>query len=348
MSMPSEYKGYFFPMSNPVRLALIGSGLWAQDAITPNLLELDDEFEVVTIYSRTLENAAALAEKYPYSIETSDDLETTLQRDDIEAVNILLPIHLLPATVEKALQAGKHVLSEKPVAPTVEEGRLLLELYRDYTNQVWMVGEQWWFEDALVKAANFIQEGEIGDLILGQWAVFNSFDKGNKYFETQWRQNPQFPGGMLLDGGVHRVAAFRMLMGEIVEVNATVKQVGEVPPADTMSASFVFENGALGSFSATYAAGAWFQQPITMTGTEGTLRVERQLLETIKKGETQSHPVLAHQGVKRELQAFAAAIHQNKPFLNTPESALQDVAVVEAILESSQTQQPVQPARVVE
>ena len=78
---------------------------------------------------------------------------------------------------------------------------------------------------------------------------------GNKYYHTDWRRSGTFPGGFLLDGGVHHVAALRQVVGEIVSVSAEVRQVrADLPPADTLSAALEFESGVIGSYSVTYAA----------------------------------------------------------------------------------------------
>src|SRR5690349_16405144 len=125
----------FMSAASPIRLAFIGSGVFARDAHLPAIKQLGDRFEVVAICSRTEESAARLAGQLPGNVATYTDIDALLQRDDIEAVNILLPINLLSSAVEKALKAGKHVISEKPITPNVAMGRKLIELH-DQTDRV--------------------------------------------------------------------------------------------------------------------------------------------------------------------------------------------------------------------
>lgn len=101
-----------------------------------------DTLKLLAVYSRSLASATELSDaakthptiKSAVDIYADDsaakgDLAALLKRDDIETVVLALPITLQPSIIEKAFQAGKNVISEKPVAPTVEEGKKLIELY---------------------------------------------------------------------------------------------------------------------------------------------------------------------------------------------------------------------------
>ena len=90
----------------PIRLAIIGAGIFARDAHVPSLLRHPDRFEIVAIYSRTESSARSLAAHIPYPVEIFTDLDALLSRPDIEAVEILLPINGLPDAIRKSLDAG--------------------------------------------------------------------------------------------------------------------------------------------------------------------------------------------------------------------------------------------------
>jgi predicted dehydrogenase len=211
--------------SRPVRLALIGAGVFARDAHLPSLLRRPDHFEIAAVYSRSTESAQALAQAIPYPVAQYTDLDALLARPDIEAVDIVLPIAAMPAIVAQALAAGKHVLSEKPIAPTVAAGRALLaqSAHRSQPQgllPVWMVGENWRYEEAFRRAAQLVHEGTIGSVVTCSWAVHSPMTPSSKYYHTAWRRDSSIPGGLLLDGGVHHAAILRLILGEIVEVRA--------------------------------------------------------------------------------------------------------------------------------
>ena len=335
-------------MSNPIRLALIGTGIFARDAHLPTLQALDDAFEIAALCSRRRESAEALAHELGAPVDITTDLDALLARDDIDAVDVVVPIHTLPSVVEQALAAGKHVISEKPVAPDVATGRRLLALYARHADQVWMVGENWRYDHVMAGAAEIIRRGDIGRPLLLDWALRIDFSPRNKYFSTIWRRDNLFPGGLLMDGGVHYAAGLRMLLGEVSSVSAVAAQHSpDLPPVDTLSAALAFENGALGSLGVTYAAGAPWPLVLTVTGDEGALRISAGVISVATGRDTYALELPEQQGIREEFAAFAAAVRDGAPHHNTPDQALQDVAVIEAILRAAETGERVAPERIV-
>ena len=332
----------------PVRLALIGAGLFARDAHVPSLLRLGNLFQIVAVYSRTLNTAAALAHHIPYEVELYTDLTTLLARKDIEAVEVLLPIAVMPDVVRAALAAGKHVLSEKPIAPDLATGRQLLDDYAGYPELVWMVGENWRYEEAFLRAAELVHQGAIGNPITCHWAIYTPITADSKYYHTTWRRDSSFPGGFLLDGGVHHVSVMRMILGEIAEVSAMMAQMQpDLPPSDTMTALVRFDSEVLGVYLATYAATAPWSPQLHIAGGLGALRVQRREIEVTVNGETNHIHCSGFNGVQNELAAFAAAIRTGATHYNAPIQGLQDLAVIESMLQSATEGRPVMPQRFV-
>ncbi|MBX3083506.1 MAG: Gfo/Idh/MocA family oxidoreductase [Anaerolineae bacterium] len=334
----------------PIRLAIVGSGIFARDAHLPALKALGDTYEIVAIYSRNAETVAALAATLPGSVQTYTTLEPLLARTDIDAVDIILPIAVQPPMIEAALKAGKHVISEKPGAPDVESGRQLLATAHELTSRagiVWMIAENIRFEPAYQQAGEIIRRGEIGKPIQLGWQTASVVNPQNKYYHTAWRRDKSFPGGFILDGGVHNIAAMRMVMGEIEAVSAFVTQVRpDLPPADTLCVTFRFANGALGSWTHTYVATSpWLNGAMQVIGERGAMQISPQQLDVSIDGKITAQAFQVN-GVQEELAAFARAIG-GEPSRSTPPHALQDVAVIQAILESARTGQAVQPVRVV-
>lgn len=331
----------------PIRLAMIGAGIFAHDAHLPSLLNLQDAIQLVAIYSRTAESAQALAaaavaqtneRRSPAAKEMAiyTDLSEMLRAPDIDAVDVVLPIPVMTPSVTQALESGKHVFSEKPIAPDIDTSRQLIA--HQQPGQQWMVGENWRYESAFVQAAQLINDGAIGELKSCHVAFHLPMAEGSKYFGTTWRRSDQFFGGMLMDGGVHHAALFRMLVGEIDTVTAQMANTSAhfaVP--ETLSATLHFANGVIGSYFVSYGWGSPWGGEFHLVGTEGALRVQRGRIELAQGGETQQIPCPKFDGVERELAAFAAAIQQGTPHRNTPAEALQDVAVVEAMLRSAET-----------
>jgi len=334
----------------PLRIALLGSGIFAREAHLPALMALPELFEVAAIYSRTADKAGALAAMLPKPVDTYTDLGALLRRDDIEAVDIVLPVLTEPDVILAALKAGKHAISEKPMAPDVARGKALLQAAGQITRangRVWMVAENFRYIGEFNTASQIVRRGDIGHPVQFCWTAYGNMTPQDKYYHTAWRRANDFPGGFMLDKGVHNMAAMRNMMGEVESVFAYVAQRREdLPPADTLSATLRFESGAFGVFSMTVAApGPWGDQ-LNVVGENGAIRIDRGRLELSAAGQTTVQS-FSGDSVQAELTEFAQAIRQGITPVATPAQALQDVAVIEAMLEAARTGAPVRPQRIV-
>lgn len=235
--------------------------------------------------------------------------EDILARDDVDAVDLVITIDAMPEFVEKALSKGKHVISEKPMAPTVEIGRNLLHRYRTihqktYPGLIWSVAEQLWYEPAwkqiqdcrerywpesaqgTLKHDTTLAEPpspllDIGIPLVSSLTRISAMNATNKYYVTKWRANPQYQGGYLLDGGVHEICKLRMMFGEVEEVGAIVHQFKpDIPPADSLAAHLRFQSGLLCNFTYTFTAItpeialATVPHDVMITGTQGSLHAK--------------------------------------------------------------------------
>ncbi|MBK8049499.1 MAG: Gfo/Idh/MocA family oxidoreductase [Anaerolineales bacterium] len=322
---------------NPVRLAIIGAGIFARETHTPALLRLAERFQVVAVCSRGGESAAALAQQFGADVAVVATPAEVLARDDVDAVDIVLPIDAQAPVVADALRSGKHVISEKPIAPDSATAQALIELHSAQTGQVWMVAENWRYEDAYVRAAEVVKSGVLGRILTVHLTHFAPMTPANKYYKTAWRRAGGFPGGFLVDGGVHNAAILRLIAGEVDSVTAFTTQANaDLPPVDTLGAALRFASGALGVYLNTYAAGTPFNAPLTLVGSQGSLRVERGRLEiTRNDGKVETEVLPAMTGVQHELAAFADAIQFGVPHRNTPQEALRDLQLIEAMLRAA-------------
>ena len=112
------------------------------------------------------------------------DLTILLQRSDIQAVIIALPILVQPDVIRKAMSAGKHVLSEKPIAEDLETAQQLITFHKDYAVK-WAVGENFRFWPAVVKAFEILK-GSRGELVTFSVKFSTFVDDKDKYFQTEW------------------------------------------------------------------------------------------------------------------------------------------------------------------
>lgn len=100
--------------------------------------------------------------------------------------------------------------------------------------------------------------------------VSSMINPGYKYLETEWRKKPDFEGGFLLDGGVHFIAATRLLLGSAHEPKKicafTSKLQSHIPDVDTVHSIWQTESGITGTFTASFGT--------TDLGTEWVVNTE--------------------------------------------------------------------------
>lgn len=157
------------------------------------------------VYSRSIGSASQLAKDAQETLKLTEapgvyhdgddkaNLDALLARSDIQAVVVVLPITLQPSIVLKALAAGKHVLSEKPVAPDVSGGLALIKEYNDTYKPkglIWRVAENWEVEPGYHAAAKVIKSGKIGKLTSFNVRTVGHVPKDSKWYKTPWRTVP--------------------------------------------------------------------------------------------------------------------------------------------------------------
>lgn len=137
--------------------------------------------------------------------DAGQNIDALLARTDIQAVIVVLPINQQPSIILKALEAGKHVISEKPVAPTVKEGIKLIKTYESHYKSkglIWRVAENFEAEPGLRAAGKAIADQKIGKVCFWNMQVLNNVETDSMWYNTSWRTVPEYQGGFLLDGGV--------------------------------------------------------------------------------------------------------------------------------------------------
>jgi predicted dehydrogenase len=167
---------------------------------------------LLAVYSRSQSSSQQLAENATQSLglketpavyhdgDDTRNLSALLQRRDIAAVIIVLPITTQPDVITAALQAGKHVLSEKPVAKDVASGLEHIVKYRStYQPQglIWRVAENFEAEDVFRTAASLISSGKLGKVQTFKATVLNYVDKNSKWYQTSWRTIPDVSSPLL-------------------------------------------------------------------------------------------------------------------------------------------------------
>ncbi|KAK0199373.1 hypothetical protein DFS33DRAFT_1388700 [Desarmillaria ectypa] len=351
-------------MTPPSRqgVAIFGAGIFATEAYIPALAALGEAAPTLkAVYSRSaksaesLSNAAIKALNIPapdvyHDGANGGGVDAILARKDISSVLIVLPIPLQPSVILKALKAGKHVLSEKPVAPDVASGIALIEQYRSEfqgKGLVWRVAENFEVEPGIQEVGKLIRKGAIGKVIGFKACVLNYVGKDSKYYKTPWRTVPEYQGGFLLDGGVHTIAALRVLLPQPITHLSSFASLNKdyLAPHDTIHAIAKASKHYNGTIEMTFAFPIT-SKPVSakdtfvITGTEGyaAISIEGGFVKAVLTTEKKETLVDERmRGVEVELGSFFDATDgkEGVESFGNPVGALKDVAFIEAALTSS-------------
>jgi len=348
-------------MSSEIGLALLGAGIFVREQHLPAVIS-GGVFKIKAIYSRsrasvdnlqqeahTLGSSGHIDSYYdvdgdkPSSHEHS--LDSLLARSDIEAVIIALPILKQPEVIHKALKSGKHVLCEKPIAGTVDDGVKVIEDYIEIKKSnpklIFSIAENFRYERSFRHVHEAVSSGKIGKVRFFSKHFWANVNEDNKYYQTSWRKDPKYQGGFLLDGGVHYVAALRLAVGAPIEsISAFTRLNKEIlAPVDTFHSTLRLTDGTTGTFSISFAS-TLLALNLTVVGEKGSIVVEgsregNKVVVTV--GDESEEKTFSFEGVKKEIEAFGHAVKAgHSEHFASPVEALIDLAVVEAALSSGE------------
>lgn len=205
----------------PVRYGIIGCGAIAQRRHIPECVA-NPESKLVALADPMAERVAELSAKYGAKGYT--DYKEMLKDPNVDAVVVAGPNSLHAQQSIEALQAGKHVLCEKPMATTREDAKAMIDAAKK-AGKFLMIGLNQRLMPPHVKAKKILQSGELGNVLAFRTAFKHpgpegwSVDAGKSWF---FKKGQAFMG-VTGDLGVHKADLLRWLLGqEFVEVSGFV------------------------------------------------------------------------------------------------------------------------------
>lgn len=182
---------------DPIRVAVVGTGAISQVVHLPILSERED-VDVLVVSDRDRPKAEAIALRFDVPRVLDDDDEVFAD-PDVEAVVICTPNHLHEEQTVAALESGKHVLVERPLAFTADGVRRIMAAARKAGKAV-IVGMSHRFRPDVTALRSFVAGGELGPIyaVRGSW-----LNRKVPLTRSTWRQRPEEAGGgALMDLGV--------------------------------------------------------------------------------------------------------------------------------------------------
>lgn len=322
------------PDSNgKIRYAVVAGGWISQGAFMPGLEQTDNSVMTALVTGDPVK-ADKLAELYDLKSYHYDQFDTLLKSGEIDAIYLATPNFRHREFAVPALEAGIHVLLEKPMASTEEDCIAIAEAAQKSGAKL-MIAYRLHFEPGTVEMVHRVRAGELGDLRLFTATFAQTTDAANH------RMQSGFEAGPVADMGPYPINAVRNLFdAEPIEVNAVgIKTPGsEINTWDTVTVTLRFPEERLATFTVSYSLPS--TERFQLIGTKGEFEASPCFgfgegvgisYRAIIDGKTteHSHPVVDQFG--GETQYFSDCILQDREPEPDGDEGWRDVRVVQAI-----------------
>ena len=282
------------------------------------------------------------------------DYREMLANTKLDAVIIASPDMAHREQVEACLEAGLHIMCEKPLALTREDLVGIVEAVRAHPECKFMVGQICRFTPAFVKAKELVDAGRIGELYFVESEYAHDYHKMFEGELLNWRAHPARHG--VIGGGCHAVDLLRWIVGrDPVEVfgYGTHKMLPKVPYDDATIAVMKFPDEVMGKVFVSTGCKRNYTMRTVLYGTRGTLIFDNksptmQLFEMNEDGHGAGTPkelevTLADHNAVAEFASFGRALTEDAPIETGVLEGAKTVAACIAIVESTKSGKPVAP-----
>lgn len=252
----------------PVRFGLVGFGAWGQ--LHAQSIDQNADAQLVAIAVHSQQSADAAKKKFPNAVIYRDYRELC-QREDIQLVDIVTPSDTHRDIALAAIQAGKHVLLEKPMAISIDDAQAIVQAAGQRGVQL-AVGHEFRLSSQWGRIKSIIDQGTIGQ---PRYVLVELSRKPYRLGSSGWRYDAGRVGSWVLEEPIHFFDLARWYLsgsGQCVEVVAEGNSIDANRPQllDNFSAIMRFADGAYAVVSQTLGAFE-HHQTVKVTGTKGAI-----------------------------------------------------------------------------
>ncbi len=332
-------------MSNLLRVGIIGLGSISSVHI-PAVMDMENA-KITAICDIDPERLQA-AQKRIGDVFISTDWTELIKRDDVDVVHILTPHYLHAPMAIKALEYGKHVLTEKPMATTMADAKRMIEA-AEHSKGTLNVIFQNRYNESTVAVREMIDSGAPGQLICARASIC-WHREAPYYTESGWRGKTETEGGgTLINQAIHTLDLLSYLGGPIKRVLGHISTDllrDSIEVEDNCHAVFEYESGAKGVLHATNNYGIdapimlelVFENATYQLLAEKLMKVEVGVPMLVVNGEGAKHlGEKSYWGSSHKIQIAKLydCIQKGIPFEIDGKSAFPALNLVKAIQESS-------------
>ncbi len=303
---------------NQLRVAVIGTGFWGKNQA--RVFSQLQQAKLICVCDANPKTASTIGSQF--NVESTTDLDSVLSRRDIDAVTICTPTVTHKDVATRALEAGKHVLVEKPMTNTAAEANELLLLAKKKDLRI-MPGHIERFNPAVTYLKSLVDEGALGNIMLlvarrvGRW--------------------PERIGdvGVVRDTAIHDIDLARYIFAD--EVSAVYAQLGSLRHSkeDYAEIMLQFSKGGTAFIDANWLTPKK-TRTMVVTGSDATAELDYITQQvSIESSERTVTPNLdGKEPLTLELTHFAESILNERPFSVNGIDGLRAVEICEAVLTS--------------
>lgn len=304
----------------------------------------DADMERLKNSSSTIGNIEGTEDPIDLSgLDLHTEYDKMLENSNIDAVSITLPTFLHADFTVKALEAGKHVLCEKPMALDMDQCDRMIESARA-NGKTLQIGHCIRFWPEYEKTREYVESGEFGDVSA---ASFRRLTLTPTWSHDNWLMNEQRSGGMVLDLHIHDTDYISYLFGVPAAVYSTAST------GATGGTGHIMTQYMYGDNKAVFAEGGWlmppsfgFEMSFNVVFEEATVVFDCTRDPAFRvcpvDGEAFTPELAPGDGYSRELEYFVKSVQGEKvPPVVTLESSKNSIRIIEAEMESVRSGQAV-------
>lgn len=358
-------------MAQKLRYGIIGCGVIGDLHAQVVTRALNEEVQLVAVADIIPERADRFS--HQYGGQAHYDYLSLLQRDDLDMVSVCLPSGMHADCTIEALNAGKHVVCEKPFDITLEAIDRALEVERNAKGRLTVI-----FQNRFHPASQIVKQaadtGKFGRLTYASAQI--PWWRSQAYYDSgDWRGTRELDGGgSLMNQGVHTIDLMQWVMGPVVEVQAYTATLAHerIAVEDVATAALRFANGALGVIEGTTALYPGLEIRLVVGGDRGSAVLEGSNLHWFHAkedaaeagsyggGQNQAQEVLARAATAQggasgisdsrvpgaaahvtQIKLMLEAVRHGTPVPVAASESRNAVAIILAVYESARTGRPV-------
>jgi len=313
-----------------LRIGILGAAHIAPLALVKPAKE-NAEVVVAAVAARDASRAQAFAAQHGIP-QVHDSYDALIADPNLDAVYNPLPNGLHGRWTRAALAAGKHVLCEKPFTANAAEAREIAELAAN-SDRVVMEAFHYRYHPLNRRAEEIIASGELGKLERVEAAFCFPLPKFSDI-----RYNYSLAGGATMDAGCYAVHMVRTFGGSTPEVVSAQAKLRDPQIDRAMTAELRFAAGHTGRLRCSMWSSRLLQISAHVVGEHGELRVFNPVIPalfhrlSVRSSDGRRVERFPHRAsYAYQLDAFAAAVLRGEPVKTTPEDAIENMTVIDAI-----------------